>query len=541
MIDGQQCSTGAHTSDLTCGVELQSPAAQVSSGTMIEAIQAQQARKEMRLLASVSERVSEAWSSSPRARTVLVAGGAVLLCVWQCCTFHAVRQDDPFITYRYGQNLVNGNGLVFNPGERFLGATSPAHMLLAAAVYWIFNTTLTPTVVDVLSCVAWSVQAAVVFALVSPIVGSFHALLVALVVDLGGAESFNWLPFETNLAMAFAMLSLLTYRQQRPFLTGVALAIGALFRPEIVLLAALVFCTYLPRKHKQLLAACTPFLVLVGGWAAFAFAYYGSALPHSAVEKFQRTQLDVYLEHAWRHVGEVVLPFGTGAWRSLVAWPICVLGAVLISRGNSALRLLALFSTLHLLCFALVLRPFTEHTWHLYPSVFGAVVCAAGGLAWTGRLAPIRLLRLSCTGGLCILLVGIASRSVRAAADVDQGYWTGARHAAYSKVAQHLREQRRETGEFASIEVGTIAYYSDRSAYDLGGLVTDLRTDPMARHPVRWVVLDKRYLYAAPPWPPAYVANEGNFGAYVYKMPGRFPSGRYQMSSASVRRAASTP
>ena len=29
--------------------------------------------------------------------------------------------DDPFISFRYARNLLNGYGLVFNPGERVEG------------------------------------------------------------------------------------------------------------------------------------------------------------------------------------------------------------------------------------------------------------------------------------------------------------------------------------------------------------------------------------------------------------------------------------
>ncbi len=43
--------------------------------------------------------------------------------------------DDFFITYRYAQNLAQGNGLVFNPGERVFGTTAPGLALLLAAAH----------------------------------------------------------------------------------------------------------------------------------------------------------------------------------------------------------------------------------------------------------------------------------------------------------------------------------------------------------------------------------------------------------------------
>jgi len=40
--------------------------------------------------------------------------------------------DDAYISYRYAENLVNGHGLVWNPGERVEGFTNPLWTLLIA-------------------------------------------------------------------------------------------------------------------------------------------------------------------------------------------------------------------------------------------------------------------------------------------------------------------------------------------------------------------------------------------------------------------------
>ena len=38
--------------------------------------------------------------------------------------------DDSYITFRYAQNLADGNGLVFNVGERFYGSTAMGFAVL---------------------------------------------------------------------------------------------------------------------------------------------------------------------------------------------------------------------------------------------------------------------------------------------------------------------------------------------------------------------------------------------------------------------------
>src|SRR5262245_4613068 len=69
-----------------------------------------------------------------------IARGAVLLVVALAIVVIFERNvrrgwflnDDAFITFRYARNLVDGHGLVFNPGERVEGYTEFLFALLMA-------------------------------------------------------------------------------------------------------------------------------------------------------------------------------------------------------------------------------------------------------------------------------------------------------------------------------------------------------------------------------------------------------------------------
>ena len=45
--------------------------------------------------------------------------------------------DDPFITFRYAENLALGNGFVFNLGERVLSTTTPLFTLILAVARFV--------------------------------------------------------------------------------------------------------------------------------------------------------------------------------------------------------------------------------------------------------------------------------------------------------------------------------------------------------------------------------------------------------------------
>jgi hypothetical protein len=201
-----------------------------------------------------------------------------------------------------------------------------------------------------------------------------------------------------------------------------------------------------------------------------------------------------------------------------LAWMFVAGSVLVIARRARDVTVFAAYALVHLLAY-LYLRPFAGHDWHLYPTVLAAVLYAAAGLAWVARFAPSRLGR---TFAALILVAWIVNASVSTATashDYVQSHWVGSRDQTYHQVAEYLATHARAGEQFASIEVGTLAYYSQLSAYDLGGLITDLRHDMMSDHPVRFLVLDTMYITKAPPWPPVFTASVRDFKAFVYNLP----------------------
>ncbi len=66
---------------------------------------------------------------------LVLVGGSVLHATgqmaWGC--------DDAYISYRYARNLVNGNGLVYNPGERVEGYSNFLYVLLMAPAFFFLG------------------------------------------------------------------------------------------------------------------------------------------------------------------------------------------------------------------------------------------------------------------------------------------------------------------------------------------------------------------------------------------------------------------
>jgi hypothetical protein len=461
------------------------------------------------------------WRGDMRAWALLALLGLAAVLAWQILAFHAVRHDDPFITYRYGQNLARGAGLTFNPGQRFLGATSPGHMLIAAATYALVGLDATPSWMSALGCVGWTLQAVAAYFLVVPTLGARGAGVVAAAIALGAASSYAWVPFETNLVAAFGLGALALARHGH--WRAVALLTGGavLMRPDALILATLLGGACALQAPRRALTHVLVLGSVVLPWVVFAFLYYGSPIPHSAVEKFQRTEASVYLPHELALFARTALPYWPAErswlWAAPV-WLAMVVGALWLARRERFVVVVLAFACLHWAAY-LVLRPFVGHEWHLYPANLIGTILVLTVLAQLARVAERRALRWLAVLSLAGLALAGVARSWEASRAYDDGYWTGGRDRAYRRVAAFLASHAAAGDEFASVEVGTLAYYADLPAYDLGGLVTDLRRTNMVDRPVRWLVLDRQYMRSRPKWEPVFSTSSRGFEAFVFFIP----------------------
>jgi hypothetical protein len=451
-----------------------------------------------------------------RLRPRVLWAAALCLMIVQLLAFHGMRGDDAYITYRYGQNLASGLGLVFNPGQRVQGSTSPGHMLLSALVYRLFGLQRTPDVMAAIGCIAWCAQSVAVYGLLLAALGWFSAALIALAVGLGVAGASAFVPLETHLVAALVLFACAAAQRRRWYAAAVSCGFAVLMRPDALLPAGVLGLWCCRELRGRALGPLAVSSAVVLPWPVFATLYYGSPLPQTAIQKFQRTGFLEYFVHELAYPGRHMFWPAPQLWVTLLGLVMFGIGAAHLLRRDARLAPFVLYGVLHAAAY-LVLRPFTLHTWHLYPWTLVFCVCVLSSVA--PRFAPdseapavlryVQLLAL-------VALVGTAAVSFgRECQTLDSGYWSGQRDVVYRRVAAYLRAHAAPDAWFASVEVGTIAYFSGRSGYDLGGLVTK-GDDAIGTHAIRYIVVDKNYLTHAPPTPPVFSAQQGEFMAKVY-------------------------
>lgn len=298
--------------------------------------------------------------------------------------------EDAYITFRYARNLAVGNGLLYNPGERVMGFTSPLWTVWSALGWRL-------TGHPVEWARAWSVAADAVTLLVG-------AGLLRRRCGRAAAWCFAWFfagwPFfaavavsgmETSMALALMALAAVLVERRSRF-AGPALAGLVLARPEG--LAAATVIALGARWRDRAVA-----IALAGIGIGALWLYFGSPIPQSVVAK-----AGIYGHPgplAGRYWWDWLLPFpaagppGTTEGvhlfvLSVVIAPALVLGAPVLWRlRRSALGLLAGAALAIWLGYTVL--GVAYFFWYLALPLAGLLLVAAAGMPLLARGLPLYL------------------------------------------------------------------------------------------------------------------------------------------------------
>ena len=259
------------------------------------------------------------FAASPRVLRLALYAAACLVWLALLAWFASVSwflTDDAFISFRYARNLLEGHGLVFNPGERVEGYTNFLWVLELAAIWgglgirpehaapWLS----VGFTVGTLGALLW--WAARMPGLRHRGLAAWMALglvccsaTFAVWTSGGGLETRQFTFFVLS-----AVVCLSRYRNSRRGLlaASLSLALAALTRPEGVLIAAVCLGWFAVQRIvderrlslgrdglRDLLTLAAPFAALTAAHFLFRYAYYGEWMPNTYYAKFVRPWWDM--------------------------------------------------------------------------------------------------------------------------------------------------------------------------------------------------------------------------------------------------------
>ena len=227
--------------------------------------------------------------------------------------------DDAFISFRYARNLLEGHGLVFNPGERVEGYSNFLWTVELAAIWGVFG--VRPEYAAPWLSVAFTAGTLAVllwWALRTPAL-AYRRLTAWMAVGLvcssatfavwtsgGGLETRQFTFF-----IVMAVVCLARHRRNRWGLltASLSLAAAALTRPEGPLIAAICIGWYavqsmadagqLRPDWRGLAYLVAPCALIIIAHFLLRYAYYGEWLPNTYYAKFVRPWYELGFRYLW--------------------------------------------------------------------------------------------------------------------------------------------------------------------------------------------------------------------------------------------------
>ena len=228
----------------------------------------------------------------------------------------AWQSDDAYHAYVMAKHLVEGNGFVYNIGERATASSCPLFTLIIALGYFIFRNMF---LVSLLICVIFSTIA------YATVINNFcttrRQIILTFLLLIG---SVSFISYTTSglencllfmLAAIFLKLYLRTdlYDGKKLFIMGLLVSLIAMTRMDAVLMfvPAVLYVYFAKRDRISFLKAVPigilsllPFIL----WELFSLFYYGFPVPNTAYVKLGTgIPLTQYIYRGLQYVGITAL------------------------------------------------------------------------------------------------------------------------------------------------------------------------------------------------------------------------------------------
>ena len=394
--------------------------------------------------------------------------------------------DDAFITFRYAQNLIAGNGLVYNPGEWVLGTTTPLYAVLIAAIGSITGGIRAPypEITVVINAIADAISCLIIIRL-STNLGYRRAGIAAALIWATAPMSVTFAigGMETSLFILLMLGTFYMHSNNQPVLAALIGSLSLLTRPDALLFLLSLgleraYRLFRSRNRHLPLVEIASFLVPVVIWSVISWSYYGDPLPRSMAAKAIAYHLPPeagvvrllqhYATPFFSHLafGSVAIVIG------LIIYPsFFMIGWRRIVRKSTHIWPLAIYPILYLLVFSIA-NPLIFR-WYLTPPLPMYFLGIFIGIEGLGRdiQSPLPL-------AICgVLAFGFTLNGWTL--HPDHGRDRPAPKMAYIKleeiyrqVASDLRGQINEEEILASGDIGVLGYYTGARILDTVGLIS---------------------------------------------------------------------
>lgn len=428
--------------------------------------------------------------------------------------FFRFSTEDSYITYRYAQNLIDGNGFTYNQGEEYLGTTAPFYGLILA-FFGILGFNI-PYIGGILSAFSLGLAVILIYLLTLkkgyPLVGLMCGLFILL--NPWFLQTFG---SETYFELLMIICAFYFYDQKKYIPTTVFCALAFLVRPDGIIPGIIIFADYIFQNKKFPFKEVIIFVILCAPIFLFNYFSFNALLP-STLEAKQAQ----YASGLWRRF----LP-GTLKYASLILKenallyfliPLMIIGGIAVLLSGKIWFLIALWTVLHTVGYMFLKVSF--YHWYLIPLLFLLMLMGAFSihfimqaprffkenkikkwnlkifnqeikisvgkfkdiglpLEWTYRILSIVII------ASCIISI---FGGIRAYHNTYKAL-PSPKLELYAKAGKWIANNTPLDATISALEVGYLGYHAERKVIDLVGLVTPEVSKHVRERNFEWAVI----------------------------------------------------
>jgi hypothetical protein len=402
-------------------------------------------------------------------KNAAVVGIVLLILLWlpavlfsHTATFNGERYwylgDDAMISMRYAHNLAEGNGLVWNPGERVEGYSNFLWTLYMAVIHLLpIPISKTSIIILLTNLVLSAATIPVLINLVRRLGGDLTAIAATIIGFVLSANIMFWTTsgFETTL-LTFLFLTAV-YRiiaerdetKPRPF-TYIIITVMAFVRADALIISLICYgLAFAVNKRKRLLAGYFGLTVLLFlSHELFRWTYYGNLLPNTAYLKIMN----------WDEKYAAGLGYVLGFMKAHLFLLVLLTAGIFAARQSVNKLLLALLAVYAVYVGFVGGDTFSNFRFFVpvLPLILGlAFACSAKLVA--NRRFRVAVIGLS-IATMPLIVPGYAAHVAPREADVGN-----------IEIGLYIKEATAEDAKIADFWAGSVFYFSERYAIDLLG------------------------------------------------------------------------
>ena len=404
---------------------------------------------------------------------------ATLIGIYLFSGYCSWAYDDPFITYRYAENLRKGLGFVYNPGEKILSTTTPLFTLILALFGYLWSDL--PQLANYLGVIALVVGGIFLWDFGHtwkyPVVGWTGLLLYPtfpLVVATLGSE--------TPLYLAFCLGIFTFYARGRYPLAGLFGALAILTRPDGMLVVVILGIDYIFRVRsaiswKVLVILILPALV----WFLFAWIYFGDPLPITLATK--QYQGNMSISQKFSPGIFTILKYFLIRWHYWIEAFVAIVGLVYVGWKGRQWAVFLIWPAFYFIAYSIL--GVSRYFWYYATLVPGFVVLVGFGIVAICRWVQIVFerqngipidnvhgtdngdrLNLRLAGFLILFFLVFQVYDLS-----DARMFSDTRFGIYRAAGEWLQKNTSPEDKVGAMEVGIIGYYARRPMVDFAGLI----------------------------------------------------------------------